>query len=216
MDTMTNNPAATSYAITMTRTKTADVPAPIAAHVRIETRIRKPESRAYTVDIPTDQWISTSDVPSAFRPLVDSALIECAEQQLNVFTTSKQTAGNLFIPSSLFTIDALLTASAAKRMAAAMLIGMWRNSTKYVMSVAPKLTEYTGSQLLRYQANIEKHEKRLAALCGKQPELSLSADDLDKLLVNLADVDSDTAYGQFIADRTEEIRGKLIEDADAL
>jgi hypothetical protein len=69
---------------------------------------------------------------------------------------------------------------------------------------------------LRYQANIEKHEKRLAALTGKNPELNMSAEDLDKLMVNLAEADSETPYGEYLAQRTEEIRSKLVEDSEAL
>ena len=206
----------TTYTITTTRTKVADVPAPIASHVRIETRIRKPESKAFTIDIPTTHWLNTDDVPSVYRALVDSALLDCAEGVLNVFVTSKATAGNSNIPANLFTLENLLASSANKRMTAALLIGMWRNSTKYVMDVAPKLTSLQGSPLLRYQANIERHEKRLAALCSRAPESSLSASDLDKLMVNLADEDSETAFGAYLADRTEEVRSKLVEDSDAL
>jgi hypothetical protein len=158
----------------------------------------------------------TSEVPAQFRLLVDSALLDACETQLNTFVTSKATAGNPNIPASLFTLESLLTATAARRMTSAMLLGLWRNSSKYVLDVAPKLTTLAGSQLLRYQANIEKHEKRLTALCGRYPELTLSAADLDKLMVNLADDDADTQFGVYLADRTEEIRGKLTEDSEAL
>jgi len=206
----------TTYTITTTRTKFADVPAIPAQSVRIETRVRKPESKAFTVDIPATKWIDTSDVPAQYRALVDSALLDCAEQVLNGFVTSKATAGNSQIPVTLFELDALLASSATKRMTSAMLLGMWRNSNKYVLDVAPKLTTMTGSQLLRYQANIERHEKRLTALCSRNPELSLSAADLDKIMVNLADDDADTAFGAYLADRTEEVRGKLTEDSEAL
>ena len=206
----------TTYTITTTRTKFADVPQVPAQSVRIETRVRKPESKAFTVDIPATKWIDTSDVPAQYRALVDSALLDCAEQVLNGFVTSKATAGNSQIPVTLFELDALLASSATKRMTSAMLLGMWRNSNKYVLDVAPKLTTMTGSQLLRYQANIERHEKRLTALCSRNPELSLSASDLDKIMVNLADDDADTAFGAYLADRTEEVRGKLTEDSEAL
>jgi len=206
----------TTYTITTTRTKFADVPAIPAQSVRIETRVRKPESKAFTVDIPATKWIDTSDVPAQYRALVASALLDCAEQVLNGFVTSKATAGNSQIPVTLFELDALLASSATKRMTSAMLLGMWRNSNKYVLDVAPKLTTMTGSQLLRYQANIERHEKRLTALCSRNPELSLSAADLDKIMVNLADDDADTAFGAYLADRTEEVRGKLTEDSEAL
>lgn len=205
-----------TLAITATRTKVADVPSPIASHLRIETRIRKPESKAFTVDLPLTLWINTDDVPAVFRPLVDSALLEAAEQQLNVFVTSKATAGNPNIPASLFSLESLLSSSAAKRMTAALLLGMWRNSTKYIMDVAPKLANLTGSAQLRYVAAIEKHEKRLGALAGRSPELSLSATDLDKILVNLADEDEGTTFGEYLAARTEEVRAKLTEDSDAL
>lgn len=208
--------ANTTYLITTTRTKLADVPAPVAMHTRVETRTRKPESRAYTVDIPATAMPDTSEVPAQFRPLVDSALLDACESVLNTFVTSKATAGNANIPATLFTLESLLTATASRRMTSAMLLGMWRNSSKYVFDVAPKLTSMTGSQLLRYQANIERHEKRIAALAGRSPELSLSAADLDKLMVNLADDDADTPFGVYLADRTEEIRAKLVEDSDAL
>lgn len=207
---------ASTFTITLTRTKTNEVPALLAGHTRLETRIRKPESRAYTVDIPNSQWIDTSEVPAQFRPLVDSALIDAGESVLNTFVTSKATSGNVNIPSSLFTLESLLSSSAAKRMTVAMLIGMWKQSSKYVLDVAPKLASLQGSALLRYHAAIEKHEKRLAALAGRSPETSLSASDLDKLLVNLHDDDADSAYGIYLADRTEEVRSKLTEDSEAL
>ena len=206
----------TTYTITTTRTKVAEVPAVPAASVRIETRVRKPESKAYTVDIPATSWIDTSDVPAQYRALVDSALTECAESVLNTFVTSKATAGNPSIPATLFTLDSLLAASATKRMTSAMLLGMWKASSKYVLDIAPKLASYTGSQALRYAANIERHEKRLTALTGRNAETALSASDLDKLMVNLHDDDADTPFGVYLADRTEEIRAKLVEDSDAL
>ena len=206
----------TTYAITTTRTKFAEVPAVPVASVRIETRVRKPESRAYTIDIPSTAWINTGDVPTQYRALVDSALLDCAEQVLNTFITSKATAGNPSIPVTLFTLDNLLGASAARRMTAAMLLGMWKASSKYVLEIAPKLSTMQGSSLLRYQANIERHEKRLTALTGRNAETALSASDLDKLMVNLHDDDADTPFGIYLADRTEEIRAKLVEDSDAL
>lgn len=206
----------TTYGITITRTKTEDMPSSIASHIRIVSRTRKPETKAFSIDIPTSQWIDTSDVPSQYKPLVDASLIELAEDALNGFVTSKATSGNLHVPSSLFTLASLLEASASKRMTAALLIGMWRNSVKYVLDVAPKLTSFVGSQLARYQANIERHERRLASLCGRNAEMALSAEDLDKLLVNLADADNDTPFGEYLATRTEEVRVKLVEDSDAL
>ena len=206
----------TTYLITTTRTKVSEVPAVPAASVRIETRVRKPESKAYTVDIPATAWIDTSDVPAQYRALVDSALTECAESVLNTFVTSKATAGNPSIPAALFTLDSLLAASATKRMTSAMLLGMWKASSKYVLDIAPKLSTMQGSALLRYQANIERHEKRLTALTGRNAETALSASDLDKLMVNLHDDDADTPFGIYLADRTEEIRAKLVEDSDAL
>lgn len=206
----------TTYTITTTRTKLAEVPAQPAQTVRIETRVRKPESKAYTVDIPTTSWIDTSDVPAQYRALVDSALTECAESVLNVFVTSKATAGNPSIPAGLFALDNLLASNANKRMTSAMLLGMWRNSSKYVLDIAPKLANMTGSALLRYQANIERHEKRLTALCSRNPETTLSSSDLDKIMLNLADDDNETQLGSYLADRTEEIRAKLTEDSDAL
>ena len=205
-----------TYTITTTRTKFADVPAVPVASVRIETRTRKPESRAYTIDIPATSWINTSEVPTQYRALVDSALTECAEQVLNTFITSKATAGNMNIPVTMFQLENLLANNASKRMTAAMLLGMWRSSSKYVLEIAPKLSTMAGSALLRYTANIERHEKRLTALTGKSPETTLSASDLDKLLVNLHDDDADTPFGIYLADRTEEIRAKLVEDGDAL
>ena len=128
-----------TYTITTTRTKVADVPAVPPLTVRVETRVRKPESKAYTVDIPTTAWIDTSDCPVQYRTLVDSALLECAENVLNTFVTSKATAGNPNIPTSLFTLENLLASSAQRRMTAAMLLGMWRSSSKYILDIAPKL-----------------------------------------------------------------------------
>jgi len=205
-----------TYLITTTRTKLAEVPPVPPASVRIETRVRKPESKAYTVDIPTNAWIDCEAVPSVFRALVESALTDCAEAVLNTFVTSKQTAGNANIPASLFSLDNLLANNATKRMTAAMLLGMWKASSKYVLDIAPKLQSMTGSQALRYAANIERHEKRLAALCGRNPETALSAADLDKLLVNLHEDDETSPFGEYLATRTEEIRAKLVEDSDAL
>lgn len=202
--------------ITTTRTKFTDVPAPIPSHIRIETRTRKPESRAYTIDVPATLWPNTDDVPTIYRALVDSALLDCAETALNTFITSKASAGNPNMPLGLLTLENLLSATAARRMTSALLLGMWRNSSKYILEVAPKLTEYAGLQLLKYKANIERHEKRLTSLCARNPESLLSASDLDKLLVNLADADELTPFGDYLAARTEEIRSKITEDSEAL
>lgn len=206
----------THYTITKTITKTGTVPDHVTGKTRVETRTRKPEARAYTIDIPTDQMPDTSDVPAQFRALIDSALMDACEQVLGAFITNPTTQGSPSIPASLFTLDALLASSASRRMTSAALLGLWRNSSKYILEIAPKLAEQTGSAHLRYAANIERHERRLAALTGKSPETALSASDLDKLMVNLHDDDADTQLGQYLAERTEEIRAKLCEDTDAL
>jgi hypothetical protein len=44
----------------------------------------------------------------------------------------------------------------------------------------------------------------------------MSAEDLDKLMVNLTEADSETPYGEYLAQRTEEVRSKLVEDSEAL
>lgn len=206
----------TTYTITVTSPKTTDVPAPLAGHVRLDIRTRKPESRAYTVDVPLTAWPDVSEVPTVYRSLVASALIEAGESVLQTFVTSTKTAGNRQLPAALLSLDSMLASAESKRMTAAVLIGMWRNSCKYRLQIAPKLTTLQGSKLLQYKAAIERHEKRLAALCGKSPETSLSADDLDKIMLNMADEDADTPLGAYFADRTEQVRAKLADDSDAL
>lgn len=212
----TSNTANQTISITRTRTKLQEVPTPVAGCQRIETRVRKPESLAYTIDVPTTLLPNVDAVPTIYRPLVESAVADALEEVLKGFVTSTKTAGNMQLPATLLALENLLAQSAAKRMTSAMLIGLWRNSSKYMLDVAPKLTSLQGSQLLKYKAAIEKHEKRLTALCGREPEASLSADDLDKLLVNLTDTDANSQYGQFLADRTEAVRGKLVDVDDAL
>jgi endonuclease III len=202
------------YHITKTVTKTDEVPAHKGEHTRIEVRTRKPEARAYTIDIPNAEMPNTGDVPSQFRSLVDSALTDACEQVLATFITTN--AGASTVPCSLFSLEALLASSANKRMTSAILLGLWKSSSKYVLEIAPRLQEMTGSAKLRYAANVERHERRLTALTGKSPETALSAADLDKLLINLHDDDADTQLGQYLAERTEEIRAKLAEDTDAL
>lgn len=206
----------THYTITKTSTKTGEVPAHISGYTRIEARTRKVESRANTIDIPTSQMPDTSDVPAALRPLVDSAIMDACEQVLYNFVIGTATSTSPSIPASLFTIEALSASTANRRMTSSTLLGLWRNSSKYILEIAPKLTEQTGSAKLRYAANIERHEKRLAALTGKSPETALSASDLDKLMVNLHDSDADSQLGIYLAERTEEVRAKLSEDTDAL
>ena len=46
--------------------------------------------------------------------------------------------------------------------------------------------------------------------------LESRAGELDKLMVNLAEADSETPYGEYLAQRTEEVRSKLVEDSEAL
>jgi hypothetical protein len=158
----------------------------------------------------------TSEVPSQFRALVDAALMDTMENVLADFVTLPATAGNMNMPATLLHLDKLLATATNSRMTSALLLGMWRNSSKYVLDVAPKLTSYTGSALLRYQAAIEKHEKRIAALTGRYPETALNMQDLDKLMTNLHDDDAATRFGEYLADRTEQVRAKIEEDSDAL
>lgn len=178
---------------------------------------KRTPARTYTVFIPAEQWPTLTDVPTTYRPLVNAALVNSAESILkNYLDTANR--DHTSIPMTAFTEEALLATSDLGRMTAERLLGLWRQSTKYVYSIAPKLVELApnAARLAAYKQRLELHEKRLATLTTKTPETKLSNGDLDKLLVNMDDADFDTPYGAYLAERIETVRSKLAEDSDAL
>lgn len=182
--------------------------------VRVVCHKRSP-ARTYIVDVPTIQWPNTDDVPSAYRELVRGALLDAASKILAGYT-GNPARDQSAIPANLLALENLIAQGANDRMTSEALLNLWKQSKKYVFSIAPKLTELTGTNLLKYKAKIERMEKRLTALCGRTPETKLSGNDLDNILVNLTDDDLDTPFGEFVAIRCEEVRGKLSDDGDAL
>lgn len=176
---------------------------------------KRTPARSYSIAIPVTLWPVTEDVPAHYRALVNSALLASAEAILKQYldsTNRDQTS----IPCALFTLETLTARSVTSRMTSDLLLGLWKQTRKYVLSIAPKLTELTGSKLLAYKSRLELHEKRLSALTTKSPETKLSNADLDKILVNMDESDFDTDYGSYIAERVEVVRSKLAEDSDAL
>lgn len=206
-----------NYSITLVTTAADGViamPAVIANHVRVVCKKRNP-ARTFVIDVPASQWPNTDDVPTAYRELVRGSLLDSASKILAGYT-GNPARDQAAIPASMFTLEALISQTTSDRMTSEALINLFRQSNKYVFSIAPKLTELAGSKLLAYKSRIERMEKRLAALCGRTPETKLSGNDLDNILVNLNDVDLDTPFGEFVAVRCEEVRAKLSEDSEAL
>lgn len=206
-----------NYLITTIATATDGtiaMPAPIANHVRVTCKKRTP-ARTFVIDVPASVWPNTDDVPTAYRELVKASLLDSAGKILAGYT-GNPARDQAAIPASMFTLEALISQTTSDRMTSEMLVNLFRQSNKYVFSIAPKLTELTGTKLLAYKARIERMEKRLGALCGRTPENKLSGNDLDNILVNLNDIDLDTPFGEFVAVRCEEVRAKLSEDSEAL
>lgn len=190
----------------------------VATDIRISIDKRNP-ARTYSMDIPVTMWHGTQldTVPAQFRPLVQASLICSAEAILKTYLDTAN-RDQTQIPCEMFTLDALLARNTTGRMTAELLLGMWKQTHKYIMGIAPKLTELTGNtaKLAAYKSRLELHEKRLTALTTKSPETKLSNADLDKILINMDEVDFDTDYGAYVAERVEYVRGKLTEDSDAL
>ena len=201
--------------LTGTKEETPTLPAQThAADIRIVVTERNPK-RAYWIDIAPTLWPNTDDVPVAYREIVRGALMDSAKKILAGWLANPL-RDKSEISEAALSFDALIANNTSSRMTSEQLVNLFKQSHKYIYHVAPKLTELTGTKLLNYKAGIERMEKRLAKLTGKAPENTLSTADLDNILVNLAIEDLDTPYGEFIASRCEEIRGKLSEQNDAL
>ena len=183
--------------LTGTKEETLTLPAQThAADIRIVVTERNPK-RAYWIDIAPTLWPNTDDVPVAYREIVRGALMDSAKKILAGWLANPL-RDKSEISEAALSFDALIANNTSSRMTSEQLVNLFKQSHKY------------------YKAGIERMEKRLAKLTGKAPENTLSTADLDNILVNLAIEDLDTPYGEFIASRCEEIRGKLSEQNDAL
>lgn len=173
-------------------------------------------TRYYSVAIPTTMWhgVALATVPDQFRPLVSGALELAAEKVLDSYLKGKNV--ETWIPCDRFSLDNLLASSDAGRMTSARLMQLWRNSHKYLLGIAPRLTELQGSALLKLKSAIETHEKKLVLLCSKTAEDKLSQADLDKLLATLAPEDLESPLGEYIAVRYDEVSKKIEANAYAL
>lgn len=173
---------------------------------------KKTPNRYYMVEVPTTVWPCIDDVPTVYKPLVQAALLNSAEKILDRYVSNVNNIHTM-LPCDLLSLENLTANSQAQRMTTAYIIQLWRNSHKYILGVMPKLTEYKGSQLLKYKAAIELHEKRLTKLVSSKAEFMLSVRDLELALATLAVEDMDTPLGEYVALRTEELR-PLIEAMD--
>lgn len=209
-----------SLPITLTHSKDAkgnDIDQPVCPVGYIELAVdKRTPARTYRVWVPAFIWPNVDDVPAIYRPLVQAALISAGEtilkQRLDTIGLDQS-----FIPLDTITLDKLVNASATSgRMSADQLLGLWRGTKKYILDVAPKLATLQGSQLLTYKAKIERFETLVKSLTMARPENKLSASNLDSIMLNLHDDDAESSYGIWIAQRTEEVRAKLIEDSEAL
>lgn len=209
-----------SLPITLTHSKDAkgnDIDQPVCPPNYVELAVdKRTPARTYRVWVPSFIWPNTDDVPAIYRPLVQAALISAGE---SILKQRLDTIGldQSFLPLDTISLDKLVNASATSgRMSADQLLGLWRGTKKYILDVAPKLTTLQGSQLLTYKAKIERFETLIKNLTVAKPENKLSAANLDSIMLNLHDDDAESSYGIWIAQRTEEVRAKLIEDSEAL
>ena len=216
----TSNTPVNRLPVTLTHSKDSkgnDVDQPVCPPDYVELAVdKRTPARTYRVWVPSYIWPNTDDVPAIYRPLVQAALITAGE---SILKQRLDTVGldQSFIPLDAITLDKLVNASAtAGRMSADQLLGMWRGTKKYILDVAPKLATLQGSQLLAYKAKIERFETLVKNLTVAKPENKLSAANLDSIMLNLHDDDAESSYGIWIAQRTEEVRAKLIEDSEAL
>jgi len=193
-----------------------EFPELVSGLVRV-TRYAKNPARVYYIDVPR---IDLSTVPQDFRAIVAAAVEDLLEDALKGYLSrnggEEAPMPMCNVPETLFTLDAISAASGRARMTSARLLTLWRESHKYVFTVAPRFTELQGSALLRYKGRVEKVEALMKALTGRQPELQLTSPDLDSILINLAPEDINTEFGQYVAERCEAIREILPDFSKAL
>jgi len=171
----------------------------------------KNPARVYYVTVPD---ISLAEVPIEYRAILYRAVDDLLAGALKRVLTTNPDATSC--SDSLFTLEAISAAAGRERMTSARLLTLWRQSHKYVFTVAPQFTVLQGSALLRYKGRVDKVETLMKALTGRQPELQFTSVDLDSILVNLAPEDIDTEFGQYIAERCEAIREILPDFSKAL
>jgi len=187
-----------------------EFPALVTGFTRVMVYARNP-ARVYFTDVPS---INTGSVPASFKSIVDGAIDDLLAGALKRVLTTNPDATSC--SDSLFTLEAISAAAGRERMTSARLLTLWRQSHKYVFTVAPQFTVLQGSALLRYKGRVDKVETLMKALTGRQPELQFTSVDLDSILVNLAPEDIDTEFGQYIAERCEAIREILPDFSKAL
>ena len=198
--------------IQITTTGQPIVTAPASITVTVQTR---DPVRYWTVAIPSQNWPGTDDVPAHYRALVDAMLLNNAEAILSKYvkdaTKSKQA-----IPLVMFSLEALTSVTTSGRMTGADLVNLWKQTHKYIYHVAVQLTSKQGSDLLKYKANIEKHEKRIIALASKEPESKLTPKDVKMLLDTMSPEDQDGTYAQIVIARCEAVLEKQAVQDDAI
>lgn len=199
---------------TIYKTITGQTIASILATVTVTVQTRDPVAY-WTINIPNAQWPNIEDVPAIYRGLVGAVLLNNAESILSKYVKDS-TKSKASIPESLFSLECLVATTTNGRLTAADLINQWKQSHKYIYDVTAKLTSKVGSDLLKYKANIEKHEKRIAALASAKPEEKLSAKDVQALLNTLTVEDQDTPFGQLVMARCELVLEKQAIQDDAI
>lgn len=190
-----------------------------AGHQAVTVQTRDPVAY-WTVLLDSEtQWPDLTLVSGLYKPFLQACLLTSAETILARYikdaTKTKES-----IPEALFTLDALTSAATAGRMTGADLVNMWRNSHYYKMSIAPKRADAKARNdvktCMRMDAAIEKHEDRLKALTGREPEKRLDNPALDLIMAKISPEDADTPLGEYLATRTEDVRSKLVAVDDAI
>ena len=169
----------------------------------------------WTIAIPAQAWPDTADVPACYRALVDAMLLNNAEAILSKYVKDA-TKSKAQIPLAMFSLEALTSVTTSGRMTGADLVNLWKQTHKYIYSVAVNLTSKTGSELLKYRANIEKHEKRIIALTSAKPEEKLTPKDVKMLLDTMSPEDADGTYASIVATRCEAVLEKQAVQDDAI
>ena len=200
--------------LSIQKTITGQAIATQPATITVTVQTRDPVAY-WTVAIPAQAWPPTADVSACYRALVDAMLLNNAESILSKYVKDASKSKTA-IPLQAFSLEALTSVTTSGRMTGADLVNLWKQTHKYIYGVAVQLTSRSGSDLLKYKANIEKHEKRIIALASKEPESKLTPKDIKMLLDTMSPEDQDGSYAAFVIAKCETVMEKQAVQDDAI
>lgn len=189
--------------------RTADFPLS-AGFRRVVVRFRNP-SRLFAIQVPNDPW-TLSDVPVRYRPMIEAVLDNAAESILRAHIESFTTVPS-FIDQGLFTEPALIDAATSSNstwLSKEELSDLWKASATRRKFYGD--ARYSSSK--PYRQAVAKFEELVLKLSGKS--VKIDPDQLDTILVKIAQEDLETELGAFICKRIETLKNKPTAEAVSL